>query len=66
MRAIVQGEWAAAGHSDVLPLITTSVVTDEEGIAETGGRTWRFMLADDESGGTRATVTGWEAAAWVG
>ncbi|MDP9366750.1 MAG: hypothetical protein M3Q03_00500, partial [Chloroflexota bacterium] len=66
MRVIVQREVAASGRFNVLPLITTSVVADGEGIAEAAGRTWWFALTDDDSGGTRATVPGREVASWVG
>ncbi len=66
MRDMVQREWVAAQKDDLLPLITTSVITDEEGIAEAGGRTWRFMLADDGAGGTKVTVMRRETASWVG
>ncbi len=65
MRALVQEELARAGEGNLLPLITTSVITDGAGIAEAGGRTWRFVLDDDGAGGTTATVTGREAAPWV-
>ncbi len=64
MRTVVQEELARAGDGDPLPLITTSVTTDGEGIAEAAGRTWRFVLADDGAGGTRVTVTGREVASW--
>ncbi|MDP9355238.1 MAG: hypothetical protein M3R02_08140 [Chloroflexota bacterium] len=66
MRTIVQEDLARAREGDLLSLITTSVITDGEGIAEAGGRPWRFVLADDGSGGTRATVTRRETAPWVG
>ncbi len=66
MRAIVLGEVAHPGRFEVLPLITTSVVADGEGIAEAAGRTWWFALADDGAGGTRATVTRREVASWAG
>ncbi len=66
MRAIVLAEVAPPGTFDVLPIITTSVVSDGEGIAEAAGRTWWFALSDDGAGATRATVTGREIAAWVG
>ncbi len=65
MRAIVEGE-VAAGKDDALPLITTTMAEDHEGIAEAAGRRWRFMLDDDGAGGTTATVTGQEAASWAG
>ncbi|MDP9355792.1 MAG: hypothetical protein M3R02_11050 [Chloroflexota bacterium] len=66
MRAIVLEEIATPRASDALPIITTSVVTDGEGVAEAAGRRWWFALADDGSGGTTATVTGREAALWAG
>ncbi len=66
MRTVVQEELARVGKGDGLPLITTSVIADGEGIAEAGGQTWRFVLAADGAGGTRATVTGREAASWAG
>ncbi|MDP9355755.1 MAG: hypothetical protein M3R02_10835 [Chloroflexota bacterium] len=66
MRAIVREEMAAPVTSDARPIITTSVLADHEGVAEAAGRTWWFALADDGSGGTRATVTGREITSWVG
>ncbi len=65
MRAIVRSEVGATGTHAFLPLITTSVITEGEGIAEAGGWTWWFVLAADGAGGTRATVMKREATAWV-
>ncbi len=65
MRAQVQDELVASGQHNVHSLITTSVITEGEGIAEAAGRTWWFVLAADGAGGTRATVMKREAAAWV-
>ncbi len=66
MRAVVRAEVVGSGEHDVFPIVTTGVTTDGEGIAAAAGRRWWFVLTDDGSGGTRASVTRREAAAWVG